>query len=170
MADDESVYTIEADIPEHRTTDAYLSSYRHYTAPREETYLGSYRAYTGPQDGYNGVPLGSLSSLKYVADDSTVGSESGFIQYRPSSHRLLSIFAAFLCFCPVGIAALVYSCRAQRAKKDGRFSRAGILGKNARVLAVASIIIGVVLLLVILFLVLMEVVPEFKNRHVGKPN
>ncbi|KAH9503328.1 Synapse differentiation-inducing protein 1 [Bulinus truncatus] len=163
--DDESVYTIEADIAEDKNGDACLSSYRNYAMSSDDRYLTSYRAYTGPQDGFNGVPLGSLHSSKYVSDTSTVASDSGFIQYRPSSHTLLSVFSAIFCFCPVGLAALVYSCRAQKAKRDGKFSRAGILSKNARVLALASIGIGIVLFLVALFLLLMEFVPEFKNRH-----
>ena len=38
-------------------------------------------------------------------------SDSSFIQERPSSYSVLACVSAFLCFCPVGIAALCYACR-----------------------------------------------------------
>ncbi|XP_035827037.1 uncharacterized protein LOC106012477 [Aplysia californica] len=138
----------QADIPEMRVQDAYLNSYR---------------AYTGPQDGAMGVPLGSLSrpTRGYAPPppSSTMTSESSFLQFRPSSFRILTIVSAFLCFCPVGIAALVYSCRAQWAKKHGNFGKAALLGKSARDLAVASIVLGTSMALVILLIGILLFVP-----------
>nr|KAG5709175.1 hypothetical protein BaRGS_028631 [Batillaria attramentaria] len=125
---------IAADIPHYNTDEAYLSSYR---------------IYQGPGHGANGIPLSTVSS-----SNSMDYSSSSFIQERPSSYRTLSCISAFLCFCPVGMAALCYSCRAKCAKDDGDFSEARTLGRNARDIAVASVVLGVFLLLVAILVVI----------------
>ncbi|GFO45010.1 Pol polyprotein [Plakobranchus ocellatus] len=159
---EEDIYTIDADIPEVGTPDASLSSYR---------------AYTGPQDGENGVPLTDLPSYRstYTPDDlysstpgpgssTTMNSQSSFVRFRPSSNRIIAIVAAFLCFCPVGVAALIYSLRAQFAKKEGKFAKAAYLGKSARDLAVASIVLGTCLLLIGLLIVIIIFIPGVKQE------
>ncbi|BFZ15845.1 hypothetical protein BsWGS_18884 [Bradybaena similaris] len=154
MGDDDDVYTIEADIPDSQTYDAYLSSYR---------------AYTGPQDGIYGVPLDTLSPRPFPPTEESLDatkteySDSSFIQYRPSSHRLLACISAFCCFCPVGIASLAYSCRAQCAKSDGDFGKAAILGKSAKDLAIASIVLGIVLLIILILVIVLVMLPLMKS-------
>ncbi|CAG5125743.1 unnamed protein product, partial [Candidula unifasciata] len=89
--------------------------------------------------------------------------DNSFIQYRPSSHRTLACISAFLCFWPVGIASLVYSCRAQCAKSDGDFRKAGILGKYAKDLAIASIILGIVLLIILILVIVLMFLPMLRS-------
>ncbi|KAK7098271.1 transmembrane protein 233-like [Littorina saxatilis] len=125
---------IEADI-QHYHTD-------------EDAYLSSYRAYQGPADGANGVPLSTISSRETLSD-------SSFIQERPRSYGCLACVSAFLCCCPVGIAALCYSCKARCAKHDGEFSDARVLGRQARDIAIASIVLGIFLLLVAALVVIL---------------
>ncbi|KAL8614272.1 hypothetical protein ACOMHN_007610 [Nucella lapillus] len=84
-----------------------------------------------------------------------LNSSSTFIQERPSSYGVLSCLSAFFCFCPVGLAALCYSCKARCAKNDGEFEDARILGRQARDIAVASVVLGVFLLLLALLVVIL---------------
>ncbi|PVD33726.1 hypothetical protein C0Q70_04986 [Pomacea canaliculata] len=82
-------------------------------------------------------------------------SDSPFIQERPSSYGALACISTFLCFCPVGLAALFYSCRARFAKDEGNFAEARTLGRNARDIAVASLILGIFLILVAVLIVVL---------------
>ncbi|XP_076449963.1 uncharacterized protein LOC143286310 [Babylonia areolata] len=128
---------IAADIPHYHTDD--------------EAYLSNYRGYQGPSDGANGVPLSTISARSRE----NLNSSSTFIQERPSSYGLLSCLSAFFCCCPVGIAALCYSCKARCAKHDGDFEDARIMGRQARDIAIASVVLGVFLLLITVLIVIL---------------
>lgn len=64
----------------------------------------------------------------------------------PSNYLWLSIVSCFCPAYPINIVALVFSIMAQNSYNDGDYEGARRLGRNAKWVAVASIIIGLVII------------------------
>ncbi|KAL6463404.1 hypothetical protein MHYP_G00277950 [Metynnis hypsauchen] len=71
-----------------------------------------------------------------------------------------SIFNTLCCCLPLGIAAIVFSCRADTANTIGDGTRAHEHSRTARNLNIAALVIGIIFL--IIFIVLKVVYP---NQH-----
>ncbi|ESO97631.1 hypothetical protein LOTGIDRAFT_152722 [Lottia gigantea] len=97
----------------------------------------------------------TLSSYKQIDPDhcntnnqELPQSTASMFQARPTSHHKLATFSCIFCCCPVGISAFVYSYKARRAKDNGDFKLAERYSKSAKELAIASIALGIFMLLI----------------------
>ncbi|XP_056609728.1 dispanin subfamily A member 2b-like [Triplophysa dalaica] len=61
-----------------------------------------------------------------------------------------SIFNTLCCCFPLGIAAIVFSCRADTANKSGDTTKARDSSRTARNLNIAGAVIGIILIIIII--------------------
>ncbi|CAJ1065478.1 transmembrane protein 91-like [Xyrichtys novacula] len=60
----------------------------------------------------------------------------------------LSIFNLLCCCLPLGIAALIYSCKAQEANSLGQTSLAQDASRTAKILNIVGIVCGILLIII----------------------
>lgn len=66
------------------------------------------------------------------------------------SHLGFSIFNTLCCCLPLGIAAIVYSCRVDNANTIGDAARAVEASRTAKNLNIAGVVIGLILLIIMI--------------------
>ncbi|KAG5283913.1 hypothetical protein AALO_G00020930 [Alosa alosa] len=66
------------------------------------------------------------------------------------SHLGFSIFNTLCCCLPLGIAAIVYSCRVDNANAMGDGARALESSRTAKNLNIAGLIIGIILIIILI--------------------
>uniref|UniRef100_A0A8C5N9I2 Uncharacterized protein n=1 Tax=Gouania willdenowi TaxID=441366 RepID=A0A8C5N9I2_GOUWI len=64
------------------------------------------------------------------------------------SHLLWSIFTTFCCCLPLGIAALVCSCRAENANAVGDSTSAEDASRNAKVINIIGLVCGITFIII----------------------
>ncbi|XP_066517614.1 dispanin subfamily A member 2b-like [Hoplias malabaricus] len=67
-----------------------------------------------------------------------------------------SIFNTLCCCLPLGIAAIVFSCRADTANTVGDGSRAHEHSRTARNLNIAALVIGIIFIIIIIVVKVLE--------------
>ncbi|KAL8590751.1 hypothetical protein ACOMHN_064854 [Nucella lapillus] len=99
-----------------------------------------------PPGAYVQGPYGQSTSAVVVTQPT--GATMVVAQSPPSDNLLLSIIACLCCFCPTGIFAIMYSCQAKSANEVNDYASAMRYAAQAKKLAIASIIIGIVVMAV----------------------
>ncbi|PVD23472.1 hypothetical protein C0Q70_16744 [Pomacea canaliculata] len=102
--------------------------------------------YPPGQYGQGQYPAGPPSGAVVVQQPS--GAAILVTQRQPPDNLILSVLACLLCFCPIGMVAVMYSCRAKSANEVLDFQAASRYGSKAKKLAIASIVVGVILVII----------------------
>ncbi|KAI7812998.1 putative interferon-induced transmembrane protein 1-like [Triplophysa rosa] len=66
------------------------------------------------------------------------------------TYLVWSIFNTFCCCFPLGVAAIIYSCRADTANALGDGTKARESSRTARNLNIAAVVIGIICLIIII--------------------
>ncbi|XP_053177267.1 synapse differentiation-inducing gene protein 1-like [Scomber japonicus] len=75
--------------------------------------------------------------------------ESGQVRSAAPSYLVWSIINTLCCCLPLGIAAIVCSCKAQNANALGDSTRAADASRTAKVLNIIGLVCGIILFIII---------------------
>ncbi|KAM6987747.1 interferon-induced transmembrane protein 1-like [Tautogolabrus adspersus] len=78
--------------------------------------------------------------------------ERGQVRVLAPSYMAWSIFNTFCCCLPLGIAAIIYSNKAQTANTLGQTSEAMDASRTAKVLNILALVFGIILLIIFITL------------------
>ncbi|CAN9511370.1 unnamed protein product [Ophioblennius macclurei] len=78
--------------------------------------------------------------------------EGGQSRAAAQTHLLWSIFTTLCCCLPLGIAAIVCSCRAQNANAVGEAATAADASRTAKILNVIGLVCGIIFIIIFIAL------------------